>query len=372
MRWCASWNRFEPLRTILIALIAIFAFAMPARAAIDEAKARSIITAAISDFVRPVYADFAQSTQALTEGVKALCATPSQASLDDARKGFTDTVAAWSHAEIIRFGPITAENRQDRILFWPDRRSIGLKQVQAILVGKDETATDASTLAGKSVASQGLGALEFVLFGTNAETLTSADGAFRCRYAAAIAANLDGMADDLSAAWQDTDDISWLWSRFGPDNDRYRNAEEALGELVDVVVHGLEQVRDVRMNGFLGARPDGDKPKSAIYWRSGQTVTSLAANLAAMHKLMQLSGVGALVSGDGEWIPDAIDYEFSNAEAITAPERDEPIDRLLSDPAHRASLEFLRIATSSLSGLVGQRLTGDIGLTVGFSSLDGD
>jgi predicted lipoprotein len=375
MRWCASWSRFEArgkvLPSVLIALVCVFTFVLPARAAIDDARARNIITSAVSDFVRPAYAGFAQSTQALTDDVKALCAAPSQTALEAARARFTETVQAWSQAEVIRFGPITAENRQDRILFWPDRRSIGLKQVQAILSGQDETAADPATLAGKSVASQGLGALEYVLFGTDAETLATADGAFRCRYASAIAANLDGMADDLDAAWQDPEDISWLWSYFGADNDRYRTAEEALGELVDVAVHGLEQVRDVRLNGFLGAKPDADKPRSAIFWRSEQTTPSLAGNLAAMHRLLQASGVMNLVSDDGSWIPGAIDYEFGNAEAI-AKDLDEPTERLLADPESRSKLEFLRIATSSLSGLVGQRLTGDIGLTVGFSSLDGD
>lgn len=374
MRLCASWSRFEArgpvLRLILIAL-SLVAVALPARAAIDDAKAHGIITAAITDFVRPAYAEFAQSTQALTDGVIALCATPSQPALDDARGRFANTVQAWSQAEVIRFGPITAENRQDRILFWPDRRGIGLKQVQAILSSADASAADPATLAGKSVASQGLGALEYVLFGTDADMLATAEGAFRCRYAAAIAANLDGMADDLSDAWQDPEDISWLWSHFGPDNDRYRNAEEALGELMDVGVHGLEQVRDVRLNGFLGAKPDADKPKSAIFWRSGQTIPSLAGNLAAMHKLLQVSRVADLVSADGGWIRGAIDYEFGNAAAITK-DLSQPVDTLLGDPASRAKLEFLRVATSSLSGLIGQRLTGDIGLTVGFSSLDGD
>lgn len=375
MRWCASWNRCEArglvLRPVVTALLSILVLAAPAHAAVDDAKARSIITAAITDFVRPAYAGFAQSTRALAENVKALCATPSQPALDDARSRFTDTAQAWSQAEIIRFGPITAENRQDRILFWPDRRGIGLKQVQAILSSGDQSAAEPVTLAGKSVASQGLGALEFVLFGSDAETLTGPDGAFRCRYATAIAGNLDDMAGDLNAAWQDPEDISWLWSHFGPDNDRYRNAEEALGELVDVVVHGLEQVRDVRLNGFLGAKPDADKPRSAIYWRSGQTIASLAGNLGAMQKLLQVSAVGDLVSSDGSWIPGAIEYEFGNAQAMTK-DRDQPLETRLSDPASRARLEFLRVATSSLSGLVGQRLTGDIGLTVGFSSLDGD
>ena len=55
------------------------------------------------------------------------------------------------------------KTRLERILFWPDRKSIGLKQVQAALAAKDTSITDAGKLKGKSVAVQGLGALEFLL-----------------------------------------------------------------------------------------------------------------------------------------------------------------------------------------------------------------
>jgi predicted lipoprotein len=55
--------------------------------------------------------------------------------------------------------------------------------VQELLAKQDPTATDAATLRGKSVAMQGLQALEFVLYGTGSETLATGDD-YRCRYAA--------------------------------------------------------------------------------------------------------------------------------------------------------------------------------------------
>ncbi len=72
------------------------------------------------------------------------------------------------------------------MLFWPDRKGTGLKQVQAALASKDPTAADAAQLAGKSVAMQGLGALEFVLYGTGSEELATAGESYRCAYGAAI------------------------------------------------------------------------------------------------------------------------------------------------------------------------------------------
>ena len=139
-----------------LALLGVF----PASAAV---KASDIIQRAIDGFVRPAYASLHEHAETLTGSVRKLCTKPSQGELDAARAEFSATVDAWSSAEIIGFGPIKENNRLERMLFWPDRKGIGLKQVQAALSAKDPTATDPAQLAGKSVAMQGLGALEFVL-----------------------------------------------------------------------------------------------------------------------------------------------------------------------------------------------------------------
>ena len=165
------------------------------------------------------------------------------------------------------------------MLFWPDRKSIGLKQVQAALADKDPTATDPAQLAGKSVAMQGLGALEFVLYGDGADALAGKDDPYRCAYGAAVAGNIETMAGDVSAAWNKPDGFAALWANPGPQNALYRDGNEAVTELVGVFINELEMVRDVRLKGFLGGKPEADKPKQAIYWRSQNTAISLAGNL---------------------------------------------------------------------------------------------
>ncbi|TIT84015.1 MAG: peptidase M75, Imelysin, partial [Mesorhizobium sp.] len=130
-----------------------------------EVKASAVIQRAIDGFIRPAYASLHDHAGSLTKAMRTLCNAPSQGSLEAARVEFSATVEAWSSAEIIAFGPIRENNRLERMLYWPDRKGIGLKQVQAALAGKDPTATDPAQLADKSVAMQGLGALEFVLYG---------------------------------------------------------------------------------------------------------------------------------------------------------------------------------------------------------------
>ncbi|MBB6413576.1 imelysin family protein [Mesorhizobium sangaii] len=341
---------------------------VPASAAV---KASEIIQRAIDGFVRPAYASLHDHAGRLTKSMHTLCAAPSQEDLDAARAQFSATVEAWSSAEIIGFGPIKENNRLERMLFWPDRKSIGLKQVQAALSDKDPTATDAVQLAGKSVAMQGLGALEFVLYGDGAEALTGKGDPYRCAYGAAVAGNIETMAGEVSAAWNEPDGFAALWASPGPQNALYRDGNEAVTELVGVFINELEMVRDVRLKGFFGGKPDADKPRQAIYWRSQNTTNSLAANLSGIDDLFQASKLGDALPSDARWMAESIHIQLVNGVA-TAKAVSGPIDKALADPALRDKLDHFALITSSLSTLIGTRLTAEFGLTAGFSSLDGD
>lgn len=355
-------------RAAALALPFLLAAALPTQAAV---KASDLIGRAIDGFVRPAYASLDDHAGTLTQAMRQLCNAPSQQNLDAARTEFSATVEAWSVAEIIAFGPIKENNRLERMLYWPDRKSIGLRQVQSTLVAKDPSADDPAQLAGKSVAMQGLGALEYVLFGDGAETLASKDDPYRCAYGAAVASNIQAIAGEVREAWSKPDGFASLWANPGPKNPLYRDGTEAVTELVGVFINELEMIRDVRLKGFLGAKPDADKPKQAIYWRSQNTLNSLAGNLSGIDKLFQASKLGGALPADARWMAESIHIQLTNGVA-TAKSVSGPIDKALADPALRDKLEHLALITSSLSTLIGTRMTAEFGLTAGFSSLDGD
>ncbi|MGX9142189.1 imelysin family protein [Mesorhizobium sp. 128a] len=356
------------LKCFLPALALALTMSSPASASV---KASDVIQRAIDGFVRPAYASLHDHTGSLAKAMDTLCQSPSQGNLDAARAEFSATVAAWSSAEVIGFGPIKENNRLERMLYWPDRKSIGLKQVQAALAGKDPTATDPALLAGKSVAMQGFGALEFVLYGDGAEALAGKDDPYRCAYGAAVAKNIETMAAEVDAAWKKPDGFAALWANPGPDNALYRDGTEAVTELVGVFINELEMVRDVRLKGFLGVKPEGDKPRQAIYWRSQNTGLSLAGNLSGIDTLFEASRLGDALPEDARWMAESIHIQLTNGVA-TAKSIQGPINKALADPAQREKFEHFALITSSLSGLIGTRLTAEFGLTAGFSSLDGD
>ena len=344
---------------------------LPAPAAHANQASDEVIANAIDGFIRPTYGWLVQDTAALGKNLDTLCTSPSADNLKAAREAFSKTTVTWSEIEIVRFGPITEHNRLERMLFWPDRKGTGLKQVQAALAGEDVTATDATKLAQKSVAMQGLGALEFVLFGTGADELAGTSAAYRCSYGRAIAGNVATIAGEVDAAWRDDKGFASQWQHPGAANPLYRDASEAVTELLEVYVNGLELVRDVRVNGFLGKDAASDKPKQALYWRSQGTAAALGGNISGMKALFDASKFGSLLPADSGWIAQSIDFEFANAQNAVAGITG-PIDAVLADPEKRAKLTYFGVVTSSLSELFGTRLAGALGLTAGFSSLDGD
>jgi hypothetical protein len=325
---------------------------------------------AVQEYIRPAYVQLLGQTQSLRQDVNALCNRPSMAALDVARGRFRKAAEAFAHIEFIRFGPITEDNRLERMLFWPDRKGTGLKQVQAALASTDPSVASAETLAGKSVAMQGFGALEYVLFGTGAEALAGKDAAHRCAYGAAIADNLEHIAGAVSGSWSGAHGFGQTWIEAG--NDLYHDEQESLTELIGVFVNGLEMVRDVRLNGFLGKEPADDKPKSALFWRSGLTADTLEENMSGMREMFDMAQLGESLPPDMQWLPQSIDFEFKNADTAIGAVSGKPIDQVLADAALRGKLDYFRVVTASLSDLFGRQLAGALGITAGFSSLDGD
>ena len=172
--------------------------------------------------------------------------------------------------------------------------------------------------------------------------------------------------------WRAPDGIAAAWVNPGPDNALYRDDTEALGELFDVLVNGLELVRDVRLNGFLGQQPAEDKPRQALFWRSAQTVPALGANIAAMHALFDASGLASELPTASNWIAESIDFEFANAIGA-AKAAEGPVAEILLTPAAawKTRLSACR-HVEPCPIFSAARLSAEFGVTAGFSSLDGD
>lgn len=365
------------MRLVAFLLTAALAFPVSAQEgdtfvpSLNTAAVPEVLEKAVDGFIRPGYHAFLGSAQVLETDMRALCTDHDTESLARARSGFEETVRAWSRIEIVRIGPVIEQNRFERILFYPDRKSIGLKQVQAALSKQDETATSVETLKNKSVAMQGLGALEFLLHGTGNEELTASADTYRCRFGLAVAGNLVRLGTELTDAWDDPNGVQEAWKRPGVDNRVYRDEREAVTGLLGILVHGAEAIRDQRIETFYKGPEAATFPRQAIYWRSGLTFVSITENLTGIEMLLKNSDMVELLDPSMRSIVSSIDFVLKSLIRI-GNGMDPNVEKAVSEEAGRAKLDFLLFNGKDLILRLNDNYGGAIGLGAGFSFADGD
>lgn len=358
------------MKSFLFSAIIFCVSLFPVKA--DEVSdARIVLGNVLHDYIQPGYAQLEAEARRLSEINTVLCSEPSEENLKQARDAFSRVALTWAKMEWLRVGPAMSDNRLERILFYPDRKSTGLKQVQRALANEDETARNAQTLAKKSVAMQGLGALEYLLFGTGNEVLATQTQSFRCNYASSVSDNLKNIAAQLSAGWNVHSELAELWLNPDENNPLFRNDREALNLVIGTIIHGVEAVRDVRIGSFLKETSDKDRPRSALFWRSENTLPMVQSNLTGLLELFDKSRIAQLLPDEKNTLSDQIRFEFDQG-IKTSGSLSSPIADHLLESIDRQKLTYLRLTTDYVVSAMNNELAPALGLKAGFSFGDGD
>jgi hypothetical protein len=336
-----------------------------------EGRFAAIAERAITVFIRPGYerlADLAGLSQAAT---LELCAAPSGERLDLARRQFAALATGWARIALIRFGPVGRDNRFERIWFFPDRRGLALRQVQALIEAADEAGLDSAALAGASVGAQGLPALEFALFGTGSGGLAAPGGGFRCRYAAAVAGNIAEISAEIAGEWEDEAGHAAAMRQPGPNNPAYRSSEEVIRALLGAMTGQLTLVRDSVLLVALGDSAAAAQPRLAPFWRSGEALAASRAMVWSVLQLYETAGFDDALDDDQHWRGRQVRFEIANVlEAFDRTRR--PVAEAAVDPADRPYLLFATVALRGALAALGNSFAAGIGISMGFNALDGD
>ena len=317
------------------------------RRPLGRRKAADIVERAIDGFVRPGLRELCTSDgRRSTQGdARRFATAPSQQTLDAARPAFGDTVDGLVGD---RVHPLRPDHRGQpagahAVLAGPQEHRPEAGAGGARRQGPER---DRSPTACRARASPCRGSARWNSCSTAParKRLPSADGAYRCAYGAAIAGNhRDHRRRTSATAWDEPDGFAALWANPGPDNPLYRDGTEAVTELMDVFVTGLELVRDVRARRLprrdaasrqaqagavlaLAARPPTRLPAISPAWRRCSTPRSLATRCAE----------------DKRWIAQSIAVRVRQRVASGQIAATGPIDEALADPARRDKLELSR------------------------------
>lgn len=355
-------------KTLLAVCLSLIAFP-----AVAQTDLHAITRGMIEGHILPAYATLVGVSGAQLGAVDTLCAAPSQDNLDAAQARFADLVEAWAAVEFIRFGPARQDNRYERQFFWPDRNGRGLNQVQGAIVSEDETVTSVESLQGKSVALQGIMALEYALFGTGAQEL--ADGnVHRCAYASAIAGAIADTAQSVFDDWMGADGYAALMLNTGPDNAVYRSDEEVLQELLRAMAEQLQIIHDAKLVRVVGTTAQDARSRRAPLWRSGQTLPMIIANAQAMLSLNEAGQFADLLPDQATRYAGTLRFELG--QVITRlqglHETDLSLEALITSEETHGRLASVALPLAGAMRVVGEIYPFELGLTMGFNSLDGD
>lgn len=312
----------------------------------------------IEEFAEPRYGMLLTRAKAQREAWETFCAAePSEENFARLMARFVETVNAWSGVEILRYGPVSDDFRYERIAYWPERKKDVARAVIRLL--SEEDVLTPQRMRSKSVAVQGLSALERLLYeADNRASLMSvgAGAERRCAAGLAIAGNLENLAKEIVDAWPAVKEKLKT-----PDSPLPR---EAVTRFATDLLTIYQITGDLKLDAAMGKRPADANPKAAQWWRSGLSSQTLALNL------MSAADLSWIILGPGDEgtnVVGAIETAQRLAENLPL-----PLSEMVSDQVQRENIVLLRDAVRGARDLSGKYVPPALGITHGFKSLHGD
>lgn len=326
----------------------------------------------------PHYEKLEKTTGQLKTALQTFCLAPDVKGLMTVRDGFRATVIAFGEIDHVHFGPITERYRRERFYYWPDRKGRGARAVRRLLHAKDPSALTAAMLARKSVAVQGLGALELVIFTKRADALLASDeqGRFNCGYALAIAENLQLISQSLVAGWTSNSGIAGLMTDPKPTAERYRSRKEVVQEIYQSITTGFKMLTDLNFAPVLGSSIAKAKPKRAAFRLSGYSLLYLKAQFDGLMVFVASSGFIKLLPNSQvdllahvkrvvDEINDLFDQLSPNGQPLSMAD-------ITKDPGRRVIFETIATKITHLNAGFARQFAVAADLPLGFNATDGD
>lgn len=195
----------------------------------------------------------------------------------------------WSKTQVFTGGPMPEPFRYWKIQFWPDKKNLVQQKFKPIFA--DTTQLSASDLAAKSIAVQGIGAVEYLLFDDRYGNQENRNQVW-CSLLLGTVVNLTKEIELVTDKWKG-ERSQWLY--FDVEND----SETQFKGRVELLYRGLVVALDVTtvrklaeplrlIDGQSG--PDQPNPYLFEYWRSGTSMQSIGAMLAGLKQAYELEG----------------------------------------------------------------------------------
>ncbi len=344
----------------------------------DESAAKlpsrsDVLVSATDELIVPRFREVAQEMSALQASLNALCDSPSQERLDEARNAWRQARVPWMRSQAMWFGPVMDRRSRSYVDWAP----IEPERIERMLEKRDSV--DAEYLREYLASTQrGLGAVEYVLFEDDDVVLSklSVADSIRCQYLIALG---DLVAEETSGALADwtgsnTEGLSYA-EYFNGTADDSLIGKSALNELVRTSVFMSRTITDMRLGKALGVDGVTADPDALLGGDGHSMVADMRNQVLGMQDVYLGGeadsgfGVSALARGLSEETDERMRTAFEDAlRAID--DLEEPLrETIQNDPqaALKAHAALKRMQLTLSTDIVSL-----LDVTVGFADTDGD
>lgn len=305
----------------------------------------SDITDLVKDHITPRYTTLATATQELASIASRTC------NVEAIKPAYHLAYDAWISVAHISFGPVEDMNLALQMAFWPDPRDKTGKALARLVTSRDPIVDTASGFATVSAAAQGFPALERLLYESQS------DPDYTCKLTQAVAQSLAEKSQNLNRAWPDF--AAGLLSI--EKSDRFQTEEEVLRASYTALNTSLTILHDQRLGRPLGTY-EKPRPRRAEARRSARSLR---------HVLLVLDSLEHMTRSFSDQPLEMTLAAFSVAKK-RALSLNDPSFSGASQPQQRIRIEALQQRVKDIQKAVVAEVGIPMGLTINFSSLDGD
>lgn len=250
-------------------------------------------------------------------------------------------------------GPEAALAQSWNIQLWPDKKNTTGRKMRAIFSSSKSWSQE--EIANQSVAVQGVGAIEWLLF-DQASPLTREDKT--CKTAVAITENLATNAQEIGEAWEINP-----WS----DLDEQQWYSEYISVLSNQLSYSLKKMT------LPLAKFGHPRPYFSESWRSQASLQNLKSNILAMQRLYLAGGNGldkVLRDKGNAYLADRIVRQFEMT--IDTWPSEESLFELVQSKSGYQNVYSQFNKLEHLQYLIHEEVAVELGVIIGFNSTDGD
>ena len=338
-------------------------------ATIDEEFGKWLVDLG-NNHILPSYQLLVERSVAMKQMSSDFCenSTKDSSGLSQVQQSWRDLNQSWQVIQWVKVGPIIDDNRIFRMHYWPDTNNTVVSGIDKLLA-QNEAITE-GLVAKQSVGTQGIPALESLLFSTQSSTslLTAVDRVKRCDALMAISANVATISHEVQDGWRaaDGDFIAQLTEGTG----EFTSKKDSVEELVTNWLEQIERVKDEKMLKPLSGTHDEEQSIS------GESIASIKTNIATFKTIYTAGdghGFDNILTDHLDQLGIATEMQLAIESAIeSANALADDYEAQLNDDAGRININ----KTISDLRLVRDILTADFvqvtDINIGFNSNDGD